>query len=166
MDASTLIAGAALLVAAISAGIAARNLREARKSNAVSAEISARHVEEAQKANALSATVEFFREYRSEQMVADRRLVLATVRKLENSDRGVTDLPNDTARAAIRLSHYLDHRALLVATDLFPAEMAPGFLGVTAVQLWEGLRPFIETERERRPGRLYLEHFEHLAVTL
>src|ERR1044072_9896059 len=100
MDASTLIAGAALLVAAISAASSSRNLLEGRKSNAVSAEISARHVEEAQKANALSATVEFFREYRSEQMVADRRLVLATVRKLENSDRGVTDLPDDTGRAA------------------------------------------------------------------
>jgi hypothetical protein len=73
-------------------------------------------------------------------LVADRRLVLGTVRKIKNSDK--------------------------MANGLFPAEIATGFLGVTAVQLWSGLRPFIEVERRRRPGRLYLEHFEHLAVLL
>jgi hypothetical protein len=100
------------------------------------------------------------------QMIADRRLVLGTVRKINNSEKGITDLPNDVARASLRLCHYLDNLGVLVANGLFPAEVATGFLGVTAVQLWEGLQPFIETERSRRPGRLYLEHFEHLAVTL
>jgi hypothetical protein len=148
MHVTTLIAAAALLVAAISTVISVRSLREVRK------------------ANALAATIEFFREYRSEQMVADRRLVLSTVRKIKNSDKGITDMPNDVARAALRLCHYLDNLGVLMANGLFPADIATGFLGVTAVQLWSGLRPFIEVERRRRPGRLYLEHFEHLAVLL
>jgi hypothetical protein len=144
--ATVLVAVIAVLISAFSLVIANRSRREAERGNS------------------LGATVDLFREYRSDQMRTDRMLLRNTLEGIEEPSGGVTDLPEPAAQAALRLCHYLDHLGVLVEHDLFPLELVTGFLGVTSVQIWEELLPYIEYERDRREKRLYLEYFESLAV--
>lgn len=141
------IAIAALVVAAIAAVISVRQLREARK------------------ANAFPATVDLFREYRSEEMVKARRLLS---QELVNADpaEGIRGMPDDLARAALRVSHYLDNLGVLVAHELLDPKLAAGFLGDSTLRLWSDLGPFIFSERSFRIPKAYLQYFEHLASTL
>jgi hypothetical protein len=142
-----LIAVAALMVSAIAAWMSHSQLREARTSNA------------------FPATVDLFREYRSSEMVAARRLLSQRLSDLDPAG-GVNDLPDDVAQAALRISHYLDNLGVQVAQNLIAPELVAGFLGDSTLRLWAQLRPFILSERRRRHPQAYLQYFEHLAETL
>jgi hypothetical protein len=141
------LALAALAVAAVAAVISARQLREARR------------------ANAFPATVDLFREYRSREMVAARRLLFERLPAHE-AEGGIQGLPDDVAQAALMVSHYLDNLGVLVAHHLLDPRLAAGFLGDSTLRLWSQLAPFIVFERSRRSPNAYLQYFEHLAVTL
>jgi hypothetical protein len=80
-----IIAVAALSVSAIAAWTSHSQLREARTSNA------------------FPATVDLFREYRSSEMVAARRLLSQRLPDLDPAS-GISDLPDDVAQAALRIS--------------------------------------------------------------
>ncbi len=138
------IAIVALLVAAAAALISAWQLREAKK------------------ANAFPATVDLFREYRSREMVAARRLLS---QRLPDAASPIRDLPDDVAQAALRVSHYLDNLGVLVAHDLLEPELAAGFLGDSTMNLWKRLMPFVVLERALRSPNAFLQYFEHLAAT-
>jgi hypothetical protein len=146
MLASTL-AVAALLLSGLAAATSVRQLREARK------------------ANAFPATVDLFREYRSEQMVAARRLLSRRLVELDHG-KGIQGMPDDVARAALKLAHYFDNLGVQVEHRLIPADIVAGFLGDSALRLWSQLEPFIFSERELRSPNSYLEYFEHLATVL
>ncbi|MGB2711419.1 MAG: hypothetical protein WBC33_07865 [Conexibacter sp.] len=141
------IAIAALAIAALAAAIAAWQLQETRK------------------ANAFPATVDLFREYRSREMVAARRLLSQTLPDLDAAN-GIRGLPDDVAQAALRVSHYLDNLGVLVAHDLLDPKLAAGFLGDSTLRLWSQLERFVVRERELRSPTAYLQYFEHLAATL
>lgn len=141
------IAIAAFLVSVVAAWASIRQLHEARTSNA------------------FPATVDLFREYRSVEMVAARRLLSQRLPDL-NPDKGISELPDDVAQAALTVSHYLDNLGVQVAQDLVAPELVGGFLGDSTLRLWRLLQPFIVSERRRRHPQAYLQYFEHLAETL
>ncbi len=148
------MATAALIVALIALVVAA-----------ISAFISARQLREAMRANAFPAVVDLFREYRSAEMVAARRLLSSKLPELEPVE-GIQGLPDEVASAAIKVGNYLDNLGVLIARRLLDPEVAAGFLGDSALRLWRELSPFIQRERELRSPAAYQEYFEHLAVTL
>ncbi len=132
---------------------------------AIAALISARQLTEATRANAFPATVDLFREYRSREMVAARRLLSQKLPVAEDAT-AIRDLPDDVAQAALKISHYLDNLGVLVAHNLLRPELAAGFLGDSTLRLWRQLEPFIVRERVLRTPNAYLQYFEHLATTL
>ncbi|MFI4989402.1 MAG: hypothetical protein ACHQHO_00610 [Solirubrobacterales bacterium] len=142
-----IIAVAAFLVSAIAAWASLRQLHEARTSNA------------------FPATVDLFREYRSREMVAARRLLSQRLPALDPAN-GISNLPDDVAQAVLRVSHYLDNLGVQVAQHLIAPELVAGFLGDSTLRLWSQLEPFIVSERRRRHPQAYLQYFEHLAETL
>jgi len=131
----------------------------------VAASISVRQLGEAKKANAFPATVDLFREYRSVEMVKARRLLFHGLADADPTG-GIRGMPDDLARAALRVSHYLDNLGVLVAHRLIDPRLAAGFLGDSTLRLWKDLAPFIYSEREFRNPNAYLQYFEHLACTL
>lgn len=141
------IAVAALIVAVVAAFISVRQLREATR------------------ANAFPAVVDLFREYRSREMVAARRLLALELPSPEDA-QAIRNLPDDVAQAALKVSHYLDNLGVLIAHGLLKPELAAGFLGDSTVRLWRQLEPFVIQERALRSPNAYLQYFEHLATTL
>ena len=85
-------------------------------------------------------------------MVEARRLLSDELRELD-PEGGMRGLPDEVARAALRVSHYLDNLGVLVANGLLEPELAAGFLGDSALRLWRDLYPFITRERELRTQR-------------
>jgi hypothetical protein len=133
--------------------------------SAAAVAISARQLREAHRANTFPATVDLFREYRSAEMVAARRLLAAKLKTLDSAT-GIRGLPDDVAQAALKVSHYLDNLGVQVAYGLIDAKVVAGFLGDSTLRLWGELRPFVVQERTFRSPGAYLQYFEHLAATL
>jgi hypothetical protein len=127
--------------------------------------ISARQLLEVEKANTFPATVDLFREYRTREMVAARRLISERLPQL-SEESGFSGLPDDVAQASLKVSHFLDNLGVLVANDLLDPKLAAGFLGDSTLRQWVLMKPFIERERELRSPNAYLQYFEHLAATL
>jgi hypothetical protein len=127
--------------------------------------ISMRQLRETRKANSFPATVDLFREYRSTEMVAARRLLRDRATTLDPS-KGVRGQPDDVAQAVLRVGHYLDNLGVQLHYGLIEPELVAGFLGDSTLGLWSVLQPLIVRERELREPSAYLSYFEHLAETL
>lgn len=125
----------------------------------------ARQVSEAKKSNALPAAIDLFREYRGIDMERTRRLLADELPGLDPTD-GMKGLPEDVAVAAAQVSHYLDNLGLLVARGLVDPQIAAGFLGENILRTWQDLSPFIFRERELRSQPNYQPYFEHLVATV
>ena len=124
-----------------------------------------RQLSEVRKANSFPAVVDLFREYRTSEMVAARRLLSE---KLPHIDPpcAIHDLPDDLADAALRVMHYLDNLGVMLHHGLVEPEIVSGFLGGSAARIWRELSGFIVRERASRPNGVYVEYFEHLVATL
>lgn len=116
---------------------------------------------EAAGATQLSAAIDLTREYRSPEMHRAR----LTVRGLAPHTPGQTlaDLHEHEREAAFLVSRYLDNLGTLVSQKLLSPEAAGTFLGVSAVQMWSILKPYIEAEREASGQRIHQLAFQYLA---
>jgi hypothetical protein len=119
---------------------------------------------ELRRANAFPATIDLFREYRSDAMVAARRTLYLELGDLD-PDLGISQLPGDVREAAERVGFYLDNVGVLIAHRQVSAKLVAGFLGVSSLNLWKALYPFVMHERGRR-STVYLNYFEHLAAEM
>jgi hypothetical protein len=132
---------------------------------AMAAAFSGWQARESRRANAFPAVVDLFREYRSPEMVAARRLVSREL----GPDRPaceVSDLPDELAQAVLRIGHYLDNIGVMIDKKLIKPELVAGFLGDSALRQWNQMERFIRKERLIREPSAYMNYFEHLAVTL
>lgn len=127
--------------------------------------ISAWQLREARRANAFPAVVDLFREYRSMEMVAARRLLSQRAKEFDES-LGIAGMPDDVAQAALRVTHYLDNLGVLIAKELIGIELVAGFLGDSTLRQWQLLKGFIRSERRRRQPQAYMQYFEHLTARL
>lgn len=119
---------------------------------------------ETRRANALPATVDLFREYRSEEMVDARRVLYLELGDLD-PDLGISQLPGEVREAAERVGFFLDNVGVMIAHRLVSPKLVAGFLGVSSLNLWKALYPFVMHERARR-STVYLNYFEHLAAEM
>jgi hypothetical protein len=117
------------------------------------------------RADRLTAVAPIFAEYRAPEMRAARKVLFS---RLTPDDRGtaIRDLPEDVQEAAHRIGHYLDHLGMLVYLGLIDVDQVATFLGISALNLWRLLKPYIESERKLRSPDIYLNAFESLAVAL
>jgi hypothetical protein len=119
----------------------------------------------AQRANDASALVELFREYRSQPLASARRDVRDHVKEWEPA-KGVEGLPQDVKG----LLWFFDNLGVLVAHGVVESGPVIGWLGGSAVVVWDLLEPFIVAERASRsrgldPNR-YQEYFENLVMLI
>jgi hypothetical protein len=140
------VAYAAIIIASLALALTALQLAQSRK------------------ANAFPATVDLFREYRAEEMVHARRVLHQKLGSLD-PDLGISQLPGEVRDAAERVSFYLDNIGVLIAHKLVHPKLVAGFLGVSSLNIWRVLYPFVERERTRR-DTVYLNYFEHLAAEM
>jgi hypothetical protein len=126
--------------------------------------ISGWQLRESRKANLVPGIVDLFREYRADEMVRARRVLVDVARY--NSDAGLQGLPEEVIQAAIRVINYLNHVGILVANGLLSPALARSFLGGSASRLWRDLSPFISRERELRGRPRYARHFQDLGTAL
>jgi hypothetical protein len=129
--------------------------------------VSSRQLREARKANAFPAVIDLFREYRSDEMVAARRLMKVG---LPATACPVHQISDDNVRtAALRLIHYYQNIGVLLHHELIRPEIVSGYLGVSAQRVWGQLAAFIQLEREERQRHgegPYDRYFEHLIATI
>jgi len=115
----------------------------------------------AQRANDASALVELFREYRSQPLASARRNVRDHIKEWA-PENGVEGLPDDVRY----LLWFFDNLGVLVAHGVVESGPVIGWLGGSAVSMWDLLQPFILAERTNRPRGLdpnrYQEYFENL----
>jgi hypothetical protein len=136
----------AVLVSMISAGFAWMQLRQAKRASEV------------------PAITGLFAEYRSPEMVAARKLLYAQLPGTEACP--LHDLPPPLAEAAELVAHYLDHLGVLVRFRLLKPKVVSGFILLSAKHVWDELVTYVDLEREKRDGGLYLNHFEHLVAVM
>lgn len=125
----------------------------------VSAFLAGRSVREARKANALSVLSDFFERYR--HIDPDRRYVLTDLPRGDPRGRGVSGLPETSHRHAATVIHYLDQLGFLVGKKLVGAKDVASLMGASIERCWKVLKPYVENERKARAPD-YAQHFEKL----
>src|ERR1700759_1531083 len=134
---SDAITGAALAISLLALLISSLGLREARK------------------ANLLPTVITLFAQYREPDMIQARRTLSQGLSKgLLEFDKpcALHDLPDDTAKAALKVANYLDNVGLLRKRGLIKLDIVVDFMGGSAERIWDELREFVEIEREGRPN--------------
>jgi hypothetical protein len=133
--------------------------------SAIAVSVASRQLRESRRANDFPQAVDLFREYRQPAMVAARQTIFERVPEFD-PEKGVSGLAPEVKREAEQVIHYLDNLGFLVAEELTRPEIVAGFLGGSALRVWETMRDLIHAERQLREEPRYQAYFERLATEI
>ena len=119
----------------------------------------------ARHANALPTLVELFREYRNDRLSSTRRQIWWSADQWEPGD-GLDGIPGNERQKVRELLWFLDNLGALVTHDIVAIGPVSGYLGGSALNMWERLEPFILSERQKLENPEWQLYFQNLAALI
>lgn len=132
---------------------------------AISALVAARQLRLARHTNLLPVMIDMFREFRGREF--KEQLGYIEERLWEDcppQDTGTVDLPEAAKERVVSVASFFNTVGLLVAHGVIGKVIPASYMGGSVLRAWSRLAPYIQTERVRRGDPNYYCFFEHLAA--
>ena len=115
--------------------------------------------------NTIPVLVDLFREHRSTRLAEAREYVFYELPRLDLSP-GLSGLPEEKRTLVLELVWFYTNLGALVAHGIVDIAPVSGYLGTSAIAVWETIWPLVEAERKRRANpsdpEYWQAYFENL----